>query len=145
MNARAVDGLQPEEIPDVEVLTDEECWMLLTHETIGRVAVRRGEGVDIFPVNFTSKNGDVFIRSAPGSKLIDITSQPAVAFEVDGTGRHTHWSVVLKGQAERMSSDADIHSSGVLGLQTLTSSAKWNYVRIVGGEISGRRFRTHPL
>jgi uncharacterized protein len=135
-------GLRPEEIPNVDVLDEDDCWSLLAKQSIGRLAVRTQDGVDIFPVNFTVKGREVFIRSAPGSKLIDIASDSSVAFEVDGKRLRHSWSVVLKGQATRMSADSDIHDSGVLELRTLTSSAKWNYVRIAAGTITGRRFRT---
>ncbi len=138
----AVNGLLPDEIADVEQLDVATCWSLLRSETIGRLAVRTSTGVDIFPVNFLVTGAMIFIRSAPGSKLVDIANEPEVAFETDGKHGRTRWSVVAKGTAERMPYDTDIHDSGVLELRTLTSSAKWNYVRIVPASITGRRFRS---
>lgn len=133
--------LTPEEIPKVDELEAVDSWELLERASIGRLAVRAGDSVDIFPVNFTVKDGAIFLRSAPGSKLVDITHAPAVAFEIDGNRGRTHWSVVVHGMAERMSYDTDIVDSGVLDLPTLTSSQKWNYVRITPSSITGRRFR----
>lgn len=132
--------LTAEEIPDVDELSPHESWALLERAPIGRLAVREGDGVDIFPVNFTVTDRAVYLRSAPGSKLVNITQAPSVAFEVDGHRWRTHWSVVLRGVAERMSHDSDIVESGVLDLSTLTSSAKWNYIRINPTSITGRRF-----
>jgi nitroimidazol reductase NimA-like FMN-containing flavoprotein (pyridoxamine 5'-phosphate oxidase superfamily) len=100
-------------------------------------------GADIFPVNFTVKDHTIFLRSAPGSKLKDVTSHPLVAFETDGRHRRSHWSVVVKGRAERMSIDAEIEESGVLDVQTLTPSDKWNYVRITPTSVTGRSFTPH--
>jgi nitroimidazol reductase NimA-like FMN-containing flavoprotein (pyridoxamine 5'-phosphate oxidase superfamily) len=133
--------LRGDEVPDVDVLTADESWALVDAAPIGRLAVRAGDGIDIFPVNFTVRERTLYFRSAPGSKLVDITHASAVAFEIDGEHRRTHWSVVVQGTAERMSFDTDIEASGVLDLETMTSSAKWNYVRIVPTSVSGRRFK----
>ncbi|MEP6481043.1 MAG: pyridoxamine 5'-phosphate oxidase family protein [Rhodoglobus sp.] len=137
--------LHSEEIPSVEKLDASDCWSLLGEASIGRLAVRTTDSVDIFPVNFVAHDGAIFIRSAPGSKLVDITRAAAVAFEIDGSGRLDHWSVVAHGRAERMSSDLEIEASGVLGLHTMTSSAKWNYIRISVDSITGRRFEIAAL
>lgn len=134
--------LEPEEIPEVDVLTDQECWDCLSVAAFGRLAVRSRDGVDIFPVNFMVTDRLVYLRSAPGAKLVDIAHAPTVAFEVDGANGRQHWSVVVKGTAERMSYDDEIHESGVLDLTTFTSSAKWNYVRITPQLVTGRRFTT---
>lgn len=133
-------GLMPEEVSEITILSEDESWAALASASIGRLAVRAGDGVDIFPVNFAISEHLIYLRSAPGSKLMDIVQSPRVAFEADGSGRHTRWSVVVKGEAERMSSDDEIETSGVLDLATMTSAAKWNYVRIAASSITGRRF-----
>ena len=92
----------------------DECWWHLDRESFGRLAVATDVGVDIFPVNFTAHDREIYLRSAPGSKLADIVKRPGVAFEIDGRQSGMHWSVVVKGDATRMSSDADIRASGVL-------------------------------
>jgi nitroimidazol reductase NimA-like FMN-containing flavoprotein (pyridoxamine 5'-phosphate oxidase superfamily) len=134
--------LKPEEVPEVEVLTESECWSALEKAPIGRLAVRAGDGVDVFPVNFTITDQVIYLRSAPGSKLVDIAHASSVAFEADGSRRRRHWSVVVHGTAERLSDESDIRQSGVLDLPTMTSSAKWSYVRITPHSISGLRFKS---
>lgn len=126
--------------PMVEELAEHVCWELLGDASLGRLALCTDDGVDIFPVNFLVKDRVVFFRSAPGSKLIDLTAHPAVAFQVEGTHRRARWSVVVKGRAERMALDSEIEASGVLGLHTLSPTEKWNYVRILPGAVTGRRF-----
>lgn len=121
-------------------LTIEECWDRLRTESFGRLAVSAGSGVDIFPINVTVRDRTVFFRTAPGSKLVDITDHPVVAFEIDGRRRGMHWSVVIKGRASRLSSDDEIEESGILALHTATPTAKWNYVRILPDSVTGRRF-----
>lgn len=128
--------------PVVEKLAEQACWDLLAAATLGRVAMVAGEGVDIFPVNFFVRDRLIFFRSAPGSKLVELTKNPIVAFEIDGTTRDTSWSVVTKGRANRMGSDLEIEKSGVLRLHSVNPTEKWNYVQIVPETVTGRRFRT---
>ncbi len=137
-------GLLPEEIAAVDTMSTAECWRALNDAPFGRLAVGAADGVDIFPVNFAVNSEAIYLRSAPGSKLVDIAHSSSVAFEVDGADGEEHWSVVVRGIAERLIHDRDIHGSGVLQLKTVTSTAKHNYVRITPTSISGRRFSATP-
>lgn len=134
-------------VPVIEELTDDECWRLLEVDGVGRLAtaiVDKATGdvsPDIFPLNFHVFDRRILFRSAPGSKLIDLTSQPAVAFQTDGQHGSEHWSVVARGTARRMMFDSDIQESGVLNLHSTLPTEKWNYVRIEVETITGIRFR----
>ena len=128
-----------EESP-IERLGEDECWTLLAGNDLARLAIRRGDGVDIFPVNYTVNDRRIFFRSAPGSKLVDLTRDPAVAFEIDGAEGRVWWSVVVRGRAQRMATDSEILASGVLALHALTPTTTWNYIRIVPEAVTGRRF-----
>ncbi len=134
-------------VPVIEELSVEECWELLAEDGVGRLATATVDSVtgvvapDIFPINFHVFEERILFRTAPGSKLIDLTAQPAVAFQTDGRhGRH-HWSVVARGIARRMMFDSDIQESGVLALHSTLPTEKWNYVRIDVETITGIRFR----
>jgi len=122
------------------VLSEEKCWDVLTSVDVGRVAIRVADDIDIFPVNFLVRDGLVYFRTAPGTKIIELTSAPRVAFEADGTRGTRYWSVAIKGDARRLDSDAEIVASGILRLHSLDPAAKWNYVRITPRSISGRHF-----
>jgi nitroimidazol reductase NimA-like FMN-containing flavoprotein (pyridoxamine 5'-phosphate oxidase superfamily) len=124
----------------IDVLTEDECWDTLALTDLGRLALRDGEDVDIFPVNFVVSDRRIYFRSAPGAKMMALTKSPRVAFQTDGASGHRRWSVVVKGTAERLKYDDEIEASGVTGLNSLTPTDKWNYVRITPSEISGRRF-----
>ena len=115
------------------------CRRLLLSADFGRLAVRSDDGVDIFPVNFLLHGDALYFRSGPGSKMVDLTRDPRVAFEVDGRIDGAVWSVVVHGRAVRLSVDVDIESSTVLALRAWDPSAKFNYVRIAIATISGRR------
>lgn len=132
----------------VEELTEQQCWDALASVDVGRIAIRAGNDIDIFPVNFLVHDKRVYFRSAPGAKLIDLTRSPRVAFEADGSaGEHgtgPRWSVVIKGGAHRLGMDSEIVASGVLTLHSLVPTEKWNYVAVVPHTISGRRFEPAP-
>lgn len=136
-----------ESVPVIHELTAEECWKLLNKEGVGRLAtavVDRTTGnvePDIFPINYLVHEQRILFRTAPGSKLIDLTAQPTVAFQTDGRRGRTHWSVVARGTARRMAFDSDIQESGILNLQSTLPTEKWNYVRIDVETITGIRFR----
>jgi len=135
-------GMPATRIPDVEELTADECWRLLRLSRTGRLAVRTEEGVDIFPVTYMVHDRRILLRSGPGSKMLHLGRYPSIAFEVDGRGRGRAWSVVLHGEATRMSSDSEILDSGVRDIVTSAPGAKFNYVRIDPVDVTGRRFRT---
>lgn len=125
----------------VEHLSTAECWALMEAGSIGRLAVTGLDGVpDIFPVNYTVHDGSLYMKSAPGSKLADITVHPVAAFEIDGIDKGFHWSVVLRGDARRVAIDKEIRESGVQSLVSANPSAKYNYLRVSPSSISGRRF-----
>ena len=135
-----------ESVSVIEELTEEECWKHLEKDGVGRLAtaivdkVTGGIVPDIFPLNFHVFEQRILFRTAPGSKLIDLTAQPTVAFQTDGKHGHHHWSVVARGTARRMMFDSDIQESGVLALHSTLPTEKWNYVRIEVETITGIRF-----
>ena len=134
--------------PAVTVLGEEESWHLLAGADLGRLAVSIGgagddrddSGVDIFPINYVVADRVIFFRTAPGSKLMDLTKHPIVALETDGTHNRRRWSVVVKGTAVRLGLDEEIEASGVLFLHSQAPTEKWNYVRVTASSITGREF-----
>ncbi|MEO5535097.1 MAG: pyridoxamine 5'-phosphate oxidase family protein [Pseudolysinimonas sp.] len=126
-----------------DALDDTEIWRLLSRQEVGRLAMRRDTGVDIFPVNYLVGRNALYFRSGPGAKLELLTAHPEVAFETDGGRGATRWSVVIRGRVQRLDSDVEIESSGVTRIATWDPSEKLNYLRLDPDTISGRRF-THP-
>ena len=131
----------PDNQPDTgdEHLTEAECWEQLHSAGLGRLATAAKGMVEIFPVNYLVHDKAILFRSAPGSKLADLTAAPSVAFEVDGFDGRWHWSVVLHGRAKRLDSEADIIESGIKDLKTWSPTPKFNYVRITPTDVTGRR------
>ena len=126
----------------IEHLGTAECWRLLESSSLGRLAVEGPAGVpDVFPVNFTVHSGSVYVRSAPGSKLMDIAARPGVAFEIDGESDAEAWSVVVKGSAVEIERMYELFDAVELPLYPWHAAPKHRYVRIVPEFVSGRRFR----
>jgi uncharacterized protein len=127
-------------VSSVRILDEDECWRLIAESNLGRFAVKVHDGVDVFPLNYLAHDHELFFRSAPGSKLVDLTLEPKVAFEVDGEHARHVWSVVVHGTARRLGSDREIEDSGIQSLKTWHPSEKYNYVRISPESVSGRSF-----
>lgn len=134
---------------EIEHLATAECWSLVEGRSFGRLALEGLDGIpEIFPLNYTVHDGSIYIRSAPGSKLMAIAVHPVAAFEIDGEDDGFHWSVVLRGAARRLAFDKEILESGVKALASASPTAKYNYICVTPSSVSGRRFaadsRTGP-
>ncbi|MFD1214331.1 pyridoxamine 5'-phosphate oxidase family protein [Arthrobacter sp. GCM10027362] len=139
--------MDPNEVPQhIENLSASQCWEIFREAEFGRLAVIIGDHPELFPINYVVDHGTVVFRTAPGTKLEGALSGAPVAFEVDGfdpsSGRA--WSVVLKGRTERLASIEDVLASTLLPLFPWQAGEKNNFVRIVPGEITGRRFTIAP-
>jgi nitroimidazol reductase NimA-like FMN-containing flavoprotein (pyridoxamine 5'-phosphate oxidase superfamily) len=138
------DSSGSERAAKVERLPASTCWALLQEARLGRLAVDNADGSpDIFPVNYVAHEGAVFIRTARDAKLLHIAQHPMVAFEVDGEDDDTVWSVVIRGRAERVTSDAEIRDSGVRGLESMSPTTKSFVMKVVANSVTGRRFPAH--
>jgi Predicted flavin-nucleotide-binding protein len=126
----------------VEVLDVEQCWALLSSVEVGRLAVAAAGDVDIFPLNFAVDNGTIMIRTAEGTKLVELVLAGRVAFEVDGydPDHGQAWSVVVKGAVELLDRFDDIYRAQDLPLFPWNASPKERFVRIIPAKLSGRRF-----
>jgi uncharacterized protein len=128
----------------VAVLDESACWRALAATTVGRIAIAIGDDVEIFPVNYTTADGRILFRTAPGSKLLALAAHPSVAFEIDGFDTGAVFSVVVKGRAERVENQGDIDAADLLPLAPWIPTLKYRWVRIVPTDITGRVFRRGP-
>lgn len=128
----------------VELLDAAACWSLLRSGEIGRVATAVRGQVEIFPVNYYADGTMILFRTAPGTKLLELTINDKVAFETDGFSDTEAWSVVAKGPAAIIEHESEIDVLDRLPLHPWIPTLKYEYVRIVPTEISGRRFPRGP-
>ena len=122
-------------------LNDEQSWRLLEGTRHGRLVVSVAGEPDIFPVNYVSSNGKLYLRTAPGNKLAQLTINAAVLFEADGILSDEAWSVVLRGKARVLSNSAELAAVEELGLKSWVPTLKDFYVEIDPISVSGRHFQ----
>lgn len=128
----------------VEVLSEQESWELLRGHSLGRIATSAAGVVDIFPVNYHADDSSITFRTAPGNKLVELTVNEEVAFELDGYTEQEAWSVIVKGTARALDRDSEINAADALPLKSWIPTLKSAYVRITPHSITGRRFQRGP-
>ena len=128
----------------LEVLDEDECFELMATMEVGRLAVVSGGVPLIFPVNYAVVDGNIVIRTAPGTKLT-AAGRNQVTIEADeiDPATHTGWSVVVRGRAEEIT---DFDPSEIKGLRNIAlrpwAGDKPVWLRIVPLVVTGRRLRS---
>jgi nitroimidazol reductase NimA-like FMN-containing flavoprotein (pyridoxamine 5'-phosphate oxidase superfamily) len=122
-------------------LDDEQSWRLLEGTQHGRLVVSVAGEPDIFPVNYVTSGRKVYLRTAPGNKLAQLTINATVLFETDGITSDEAWSVVLRGKARVLSNSAELAAVEDLGLKSWVPTLKDFYVEIEALSVSGRHFQ----
>ena len=128
----------------VETLTAEESWARLRESSFGRLALAVAGEVDIFPLNYYADAETILIRTAPGTKLLELTVNDHVALEIDAYTDADAWSVVIKGTARRLQKQSEIDEADEAPLTPWIPTLKYQYVRITPTSVSGRSFRRGP-
>ena len=125
-----------------EILSESECWELLDHAAVGRLAVDIAGQPDIFPINFVVDKSGIVFRSAAGTKLAGAVLNQIVAFEIDGyePEDRTAWSVVVKGNARPIERMQEMFDAEDLPLFPWLAWDKPNFVRIEPTVVTGRRY-----
>ena len=121
-------------------LDDEQSWKLLEATRHGRLVVSVAGEPDIFPVNYLASGRKIYLRTAPGNKLAQLTINSHVLLETDGILSDEAWSVVLRGTARVLSNSTEIAAVEELGLKTWVPTLKDFYVEVVPTSVSGRHF-----
>lgn len=89
--------------PAFRDLSDEECTAILERNRIGRLAFTFHDRVDVQPLLYLFDDGWLYGRTSEGEKLITLTHNQWVAFEVDEVAGQFDWkSVVVRGSFFRL-------------------------------------------
>ena len=128
----------------VTVLSEDECWNLLSSMSLGRLVTIMDGKPEIFPVNFATRRRTVLFRTAQGTKLYSAVMGDRVAFEADDHTVAEGWSVIIKGRAHLLLATAEILEAEEAELLPWTATLKPLYVRVLAMEITGRRFKFGP-
>ena len=121
-----------------------ECWERIARAPYGRIATTAAGEIDIFPVNHGVDRFSIVFRTALGTKLLELTINRRVVFEVDGIDGDEAFSVVVKGEAEQFDQPADVARAEELGITTWAPGQKDRWVRITPRDIQGRAFTLPP-
>lgn len=131
-------------IDGVQVLSEQECWERLSENTLGRLVLLAAGEIDVFPVNYVVTDGRLYLRTAPGTKLLELTVHPEVVFEIDHVDEVSAYSVVAKGVAEELQHQVEIYRADSLPLVPFLPTLKYRWVSIRPRVLSGRAFRRGP-
>jgi nitroimidazol reductase NimA-like FMN-containing flavoprotein (pyridoxamine 5'-phosphate oxidase superfamily) len=124
----------------ISILSETECWNLLSSVALGRLVTSVDGQPEIFPVNFVVQHRTVLFRTAEGTKLVSAAINNQVLFEADDHGVTEGWSVIVKGQARILRSDEEIGEAERGQLLPWIATVKQHYVRIRPLGVTGRRF-----
>jgi nitroimidazol reductase NimA-like FMN-containing flavoprotein (pyridoxamine 5'-phosphate oxidase superfamily) len=124
----------------ISILSETECWNLLSSVALGRLVTSVDGESEIFPVNFVVQHRTVLFRTAEGTKLVSAVINNNVLFEADDHGVTEGWSVIVKGTARTLRTEKEIDEAEQAQLLPWTATVKHHYVRIRPLSITGRRF-----
>jgi nitroimidazol reductase NimA-like FMN-containing flavoprotein (pyridoxamine 5'-phosphate oxidase superfamily) len=122
-------------------MSEDEAWQILESHIVGRLAATAGGVLDIYPITYAVDQKTIVFRTGPGTKLVELTINDQVVFEIDHWDDREGYSVVIHGTAHQLESMADITHAESLALESLFPTERHRYVRITPTRISGRRFR----
>jgi uncharacterized protein len=128
----------------VTVLSEDESWNRLGGVALGRLVTTFAGEPEIFPVNYAVQHRSVLFRTAEGTKLFSAVSSSVVVFEADDHNVAEGWSVIVRGRAKLLRTEAEIEEADRAQLMTWTAMSKFHYVRVTASEVTGRRFRFGP-
>ena len=125
-------------------LEPEECWRLLSTESVGRFVFLDSRGPVAVPVNYVLAEGHrlVFRTEAHGNLALR-AGQVRVSLEVDhiDPSFREGWSVVASGHSHVARPGPETEALGSLDVEPWADGVREAYVVITVQEITGRRVR----
>ncbi|MEV7010806.1 pyridoxamine 5'-phosphate oxidase family protein [Streptosporangium sp. NPDC051022] len=127
----------------LQVLSREECLLLLSTTPIGRVVFTDRALPAVQPVGFRLDGEDIVIRTTAGSKLATATRDAVVAFEADDFDAvlRTGWSVTAVGHARAVRPGEAARLAGLPVATWWLSGGEDHFIVVDTEQISGRRIR----
>ncbi|MCV7222698.1 pyridoxamine 5'-phosphate oxidase family protein [Mycolicibacterium elephantis] len=129
-----------EQLEPVSILSESDCWNLLSSVSLGRLVTSVDGQPEIFPVNFVTQRRTILFRTAEGTKLVSAAINNRVLFEADGHDLTEGWSVIVKGSARILRTGEELAEAQHAQLLPWTATVKRHYVRIRPLSVTGRRF-----
>ena len=91
-------------------------------------------------MNFVARDQKIYFRTAPGSKLAELTINPKVIVQADGILSDQGWSVLARGTARVLENEDEIEFAEGLGIQPWIPTYKDFYVEVDVSRVTGRHF-----
>ncbi|WP_058233824.1 pyridoxamine 5'-phosphate oxidase family protein [Devriesea agamarum] len=126
--------------PEAEKLSEEAIFEILGRHSFGRLAVATSYEPDIFPLNYALVGRTLLFKTAPGTKLVELTINANAAFEVDDVSAQGGWSIVVKGATRVLERDDDIERAAQVELPTWFPGEKHVFVELDIESLNGVRF-----
>jgi len=123
-------------------LDPDTCVRLLNAGVFGRVAVCTPDGPEVVPVNYTTVDGAILIRTSPDSLLARHADGGRAAFELDYVNyeRGHGWSVIARGPVECLTEDQLAESErAVPEPQPWAQREDPLWIRLRWNKLTGRR------
>jgi nitroimidazol reductase NimA-like FMN-containing flavoprotein (pyridoxamine 5'-phosphate oxidase superfamily) len=135
--------------PEPERLDEAECLRLISPGGVGRLGYSGRFGPTVLPVNYVLFDGSIVFRTAQDSRTDEDLrtgirgAEFKVAFEIDDINPATRegWSVLIRGSAHFVESDAERASVRQAGAEPWAGGARELFLRIAPIQITGRRVR----
>jgi nitroimidazol reductase NimA-like FMN-containing flavoprotein (pyridoxamine 5'-phosphate oxidase superfamily) len=135
-------GMQDTNSAMVE-LSAEECRNLLARHRprLGRLAFVAGGWPLVLPVNYVADRAVIYIRTAPGSKLLAALNVQQVTFEVDYVDEvwEEGWSVLAFGRLRVVTEEDELADVARRPLRPWARGDRPYYLRLDISRLSGRR------
>lgn len=133
----------PDRRAQLEVLTEDDCRLLLEPGGIGRFVLVDDDGPAAFPVNFRVVDGDVAFLTDRSSRLSAAADGRRVGFEVDriDDAQREGWSVVIAGTVHRVVEPEEVRRLRSAGIAPWAAGARDLFVVVRPGTVTGRRIR----
>jgi nitroimidazol reductase NimA-like FMN-containing flavoprotein (pyridoxamine 5'-phosphate oxidase superfamily) len=122
-----------------DLLERDECLDLLRSRSLGRIGAKIAEDPVILPVFYALIDGEIILRTDPGTKLIAAVLELRVAFEVDDADEG--WSVLVVGHAHEVRAIAEVANLAPRLEVFWPAGERDRLVRIEIERITGRRLR----
>ncbi len=96
--------------PTLRELSPRECWDLVAHGGVGRIATTTDEGPIVLPVNFVVDGDTLVIRTSAYGVLGRLDRAAELAFEVDrlDEAMREGWSVLFVGDMVRIEDPEEV-------------------------------------
>lgn len=146
-------------VPTFRELSRKECEEVLGRNHLGRIAFSFHDRVDIEPIHFAHRGEWLYVRTAPGAKIMTVAHNKWVAFEVDEVDGVFDWrSVVVRGSVylldpEGTKQEKQAHADAIELLRTVVPATfragdpvafRSLVLRIHVDEMTGRSATTAP-